>query len=115
MDCIQKCLTELYSNRDRIDEVIRSLERYVAGEGPRRGRKPKWLAEPETETEEPERAAAKKAKPGRRKGKRMMSEEGKLAIRAGVLLRNWKTEHADASEEEVAKQRERFVQQLRRQ
>ncbi len=114
MDCIQKCLTELYSNRDRIDEVIRSLERYVAGEGPRRGRKPKWLTETEDETAAPA-AVEKKAKPGRRKGKRSMSEEGKLAIRAGVLLRNWKASHAEASEEEVAKQRERFVQQLRRQ
>ncbi|MBL8215713.1 MAG: hypothetical protein JNK87_33635 [Bryobacterales bacterium] len=115
MDCIQKCLAELYSNRDRIDEVIRSLERYVAGEGPRRGRKPKWLAETEIETEQREPVVVKKGKPGRRKGKRVMSEEGKLAIRAGVLLRNWKASHTDASDEEVAKQRERFVQQLKRQ
>ena len=85
------------------------------GAGPRRGRKPSWLSGA-AETEPAEvKVKEKKAAPGRRKSKRTMSEDGKLAIRAGVMLRHWKTTHAEATEEEVAKQRERFVQQLRRQ
>ena len=66
------------------------------------------------EPAEKKEKAAKKAGAGRRKGKRQMSDDGKLAIRAGVMLRNWKASHPDAGEEEVAKQRDKFVQQLRK-
>ena len=43
-----------------------------------------------------------------------MSGEGKLAIRTGVALRYWKAANPEASEEDVAKQRERIRQQLQR-
>jgi len=40
---LTKILEELRRERDQIDEAILSLERLVAGSGPRRGRPPAWL------------------------------------------------------------------------
>jgi hypothetical protein len=40
---LNKILEELRREREQIDEAIMSLERLVAGSGPRRGRPPAWL------------------------------------------------------------------------
>jgi len=40
---LSKILEELRREREQIDEAILSLERLVAGGGPRRGRPPAWL------------------------------------------------------------------------
>jgi hypothetical protein len=56
---------------------------------------------------------AVEAKPKKAK-KRNLSGEGKLAIRTGVALRHWRAANPEASEEDVAKQREKIRQQLQR-
>jgi len=40
---LNKILEELRREREQINEAILSLERLVAGSGPRRGRPPAWL------------------------------------------------------------------------
>ena len=58
---------------------------------------------------EQERDHARIGKPKKAK-KRNLSAEGKLAIPVGVALRHWKAANPEASEEDVAKQRERIRQ-----
>jgi len=42
---LEKIIAELRQERDRIDEVILSLERLARSGGPRRGRHPAWITE----------------------------------------------------------------------
>jgi hypothetical protein len=54
---ITKMLAELYAERDRLDEAIRTFVRLQTGQGKRRrGGPPKWLAEPKAESDVPSRA-----------------------------------------------------------
>jgi hypothetical protein len=41
---LSNILKQLREQRDALNESILSLERIVAGSGPRRGRPPKWMA-----------------------------------------------------------------------
>jgi len=45
---LNKILEELRREREQINEAILSLERLVAGSGPRRGRPPAWLKNQKT-------------------------------------------------------------------
>ena len=45
---LNKILEELRREREQINEAILSLERLVAGSGPRRGRPPSWLKNQKT-------------------------------------------------------------------
>ena len=46
---VQTMIDELRCEREQLDAAILSLERFAAGMGQRRGRPPKWLAEPKPE------------------------------------------------------------------
>jgi hypothetical protein len=50
---LQKMISELRAERDRIDEAILAIERISNGTGKRRGRPPKWLAQMEQSPSEP--------------------------------------------------------------
>jgi hypothetical protein len=63
---------------------------------------------------QPKAVESKSKEPHTKPRKRKTSPEGKLAIRLGVALRHWKAANPEASEEDVAKQRERMRQQLQR-
>ncbi len=45
---LNQILEELRRERQQLDEAILSLERLVAGSGPRRGRPPAWLKSQKT-------------------------------------------------------------------
>ncbi|MBL8209698.1 MAG: hypothetical protein JNK87_03250 [Bryobacterales bacterium] len=121
MDCIANCLVELRSRREQLDEAILALERLGTGAGARKRRRrpPEWLRAVQAQsqaqdTDAEARPRAGKAAPPRKEKKRRMSVEGKLAIQVGVALRQWKAGNPGASEEDLAKQRDRFRQQLQR-
>lgn len=56
---LEKILTELRAERNRIDEAILAIERISHGSAKRRGRRPKWPAQAQEETGEPEPAERK--------------------------------------------------------
>lgn len=118
MDCIANCLAELRAKRQQLDEAIVALERLgAAGAAPRRGRPPAWLRAVEVANDEIAEVKLKPktaAKAPVKEKKRKMTPEGKLAIQVGVALRQWKAANPDASDEDVAKQRDRIRQQLQR-
>ena len=60
-------LKELHQERDQVAEVIATLERLARGRGKRRGRPPKWLAEPRDQ---------RKRRRGRPHKRRTADEEG---------------------------------------
>lgn len=113
MDSITNCIAELRSKRQQLDEAIVALERFTTGAGKRRGRPPQWLRVAEGQDVH---FPAMKRKEGEGKiskpKKRKMSTAGKLAIQIGVVLRQWKAANPSATEEDVAKQRDRIRQQL---
>lgn len=42
---IDKMLAELRAEREQVEQAILALERIAAGQGRRRGRPPKWMAQ----------------------------------------------------------------------
>jgi hypothetical protein len=66
---LQRYLTELHAERERIEQAILALESLSKGAGARRGRPPKWLADLKQKGEAAAGAAVPKAKKaGRRRG-----------------------------------------------
>lgn len=59
---IAKVLAQLRSELDNIDAAIQSLERLQRG-GSRRGRPPRWMAEPEVRQRQATRASTRTRKP----------------------------------------------------
>jgi len=62
---IVKMLAELHAEKQNLDEAISVFERVAAGQGKRRGRPPKWMAEAKS----PRPAPAGNNKPKRRSKK----------------------------------------------
>ena len=56
-------LKELRQERDQVAEVIATLERLARGHGKRRGRPPKWLAEPRDQRKRPDRPRKRQPEP----------------------------------------------------
>jgi hypothetical protein len=50
---LEKILTELRTERNRLDEAILAIERISHGSAKRRGRRPKWLAHAQEKAGEP--------------------------------------------------------------